>query len=1189
MLITVLGGFFGVTKATEAQDLKLSEVTISLKFNQIPLKKALNEIEERTEFIFAFSYSSIDLERIVSADAQEQSVEHILKHLFKDRRVSWALSGNVILLKHWASQNQEGQSPGMEFSVEGRVVDAQSGETLPGVNILVKGTSIGTSTNAEGHFVLTAPSANDTLIFSFIGYQRLEVPINGRTELNVQMQSQAVAGDEVVVVGFGTQEKADLTSAISTVNVENMISSRPISDLGKGLQGVVPSLTISTPTGEIGSNPKITLRGLRGSVNSAGATPLILVDGVEVENINYINPSDVESISVLKDAASTAIYGTRAAWGAILITTKYGEKGAPPRVTYSGNYSIATPTTDLDLAPAAEGAEMAFSAMQRDNPSINRFCIVGMCIDEPGIQKMRDWEEQYGNQSLSNEMVMGRDFEIRDGGLFFYRPWDAGDMFMKEWTPMQKHNLSISGGGEHTSYSLGLGYLNQEGVMTVNTDEWKRYNVDLGVNSTINNWLDARGKFRFSQTDHVKPYPNSRGTYDGWYYLYRWPQTYPYGTYEGLPFRSAVTELEQANDSDNSASLSRISVGGTASLAEGLALDTDFSYTSNDVHTHQTGGIVSAYNFWAGGGNLNYGPYTTSSFNEVIYASSWVRRSNLRSLLTWQNEIADHSFKIMAGGESEIYRYWYQSSSQNGLLDPDKGEIGLATGDQFVGGDRSHWATLGFFGRINYSFKDRYLIQLNGRYDGSSRFPSHQRWGFFPSISVGYKISDEAFMKFIQPAISFLKVRGSYGSVGNNAVGTYPYISTMSSESSGWLINNSETEPTFTTPGAVSSSLTWEKVTTLDIGLDARLFDDKIDLTFDWYTRTTSNMLSAGITLPASFGTGAPRRNFGELQTRGWELQIGWNHSLTQESYISMTGVLSDFKEKITKFAGSTKQIPSSNTAYHHPRNQYYEGMVLGEIWGYETDRLFTKNDFRQDANGNLLTDEEGNYILKEGIPNQSIFEDGGFSYGPGDVKYKDLNGDGVINYGANTVGDSGDQKIIGNSTPRYQYGLRIEGGWKAFDASVFFQGVGKREFWANGPVFVPGYRPNEGWYKHQLDYWTPDNPDAFYPRPTNHRQQAPDAQRNFLPQTRYLLDMSYLRVKNITIGYTLPADISNSILIQNLRIYVSAENLFELDNMDLPIDPETDYTSAGLNDPNSFGRVYPFRRTISAGISMTF
>ncbi|HLR32780.1 MAG TPA: SusC/RagA family TonB-linked outer membrane protein, partial [Fodinibius sp.] len=852
---------------------------------------------------------------------------------------------------------------------------------------------------------LTVPSLQDTLVASFVGYQTLEVPLNGRTSVEINLVSEAVLGEEVVVVGYGTQQRADLTSSISTVDVDQTLSSRPITDLGSGLQGAVPSLTITTPTGEIGSTPDINLRGLQGSLNSGGATPLILVDGVEVDNINQINPNNIESISVLKDAASTAIYGSRAAWGAILITTKMGEKDGVPQITYSNSFSTSTPTTDLNLAPAAEGAEMAFSAMHRDNPATSEFCAVGVCIDEPGIQRMYEWQEQYGNQNLGREMEMGRDFEIRDGGIFFYRPWDAGDMFMKDWTPMQKHNLSVSGGSETTNYNIGLGYLDQSGVMISNTDEWKRYNVDIGLQSTVNDWFEARGKLNFSRINHNQPYTFSSGTYDTWYYLYRWPRTYPYGTYEGLPFRSAVTEIEQANDQENETSRTRISLGATLDLAENLSFEADYTYANRENHLRQVGGDVQAYDFWAGGGNLNYGTYTTPTFNRIIYSSGWDRRNNLRGVLNYELDLEDHSIKVLTGGEGELFRDSYQYSRKDGLLDADnRAEISLATGDEYVNGARNHWATLGFFGRINYDYKNKYLLQVNGRFDGSSRFPSDQQWGFFPSISAGYRISDEPFMEFADSFLSSMKIRGSYGSVGNTYVGEYPFISTMSNYNSGWLVEGSQTQPTFSTPTPVSPDLTWETVTTFDLGMDASFFENQLSLTFDWYTRTTSDMLSAGVTLPSTYGTSPPRRNFGEMRTRGWEIEIGWNHTFNEEAFFTITGMLSDFKEKITKYPAESKPIPGANTAYHGVRGQYYQGMTLGEIWGYETDRLFTPDDFQQNSDGELITNDEGYYIPNEGIADQTYFEDGNFRYGPGDVKYKDLNGDGVITPGSNTV-----------------------------------------------------------------------------------------------------------------------------------------------------------------------------------------
>lgn len=1066
------------------------------------------------------------------------------------------------------------------ITVTGTVTDAKTGEVMPTVNILLQGTSIGTATDQNGKYTLSVPSLQGTLRFSFIGYEMQNIPINGRTIINVALTPSVIEGEELVVIGYGMQQKEDLTSSIAVVDVEETFESIPITGVSDALQGIVPGLTITSPNGEIGQGANITLRGMQGSLNADGAHPLILVDGVEVPSLKLINPANIESISVLKDAAATAIYGSEAAWGAILITTKSGEKDTPIRVNYSGNFAIQTPTTNLEVAPMVEGTKMKFAALKRSNPNLTQFGVLGIYFDQVGIQKMIEWKKKYGGMDLGDEMVMGRDFEIRGGKLFFYRPWDAAEKFMKKWAPMQQHNLSFAGGSESTSYYLGLGYLKQYGFIDFTTDTYTRYNVNLSVNSTVNNWLDVRGTIIAAREDRVEPYAGYSGSYPMWYYLYRWPRVYPYGTYEGKPFRSAVTDAKQSNLSSNEETFTRISLGTSIDVTDDLTIDTDFTYNDRNIHLHQTGGVHKGYNFW--GGSLNYGVYSSPGYNAVQYGSYWDKRINFRTLANYKQDLDNHSFEVLAGLEGEVHTFNGQYSERQGLLDPSKGEIDLALGDQYVDGYAGDAATMGVFGRINYSYKDKYLLQINGRFDGSYNFPSNNRWGFFPSVSAAWVISEEPFMEQTEPVLSFLKFRGSYGSVGNAAVGNFPFLSLMGSYDSDWLIGDNESQTTFSTPGPVPATLTWEKVTTLDFGIDARFFDSKLTLKFDWYKRTTSGMLSAGVTLPATFGTSPPQRNFGELTGTGWELKVGWIHNFNEQTYIGVTGTLSNFKEKVTEYNNAYKGVPYHISTFN---GSYYEGMVLGEIWGYVTDRLFTKDDFKQDANGNLLTDGNGEYILKDGIASQEIFETDGFSYGPGDVKYKDLNGDGFINYGENTVDSPGDQKVIGNYTPKFQYGLRINGGWKGFDMSVFIQGVGSREFWPNGPVFVPGWRASEAWYAHQLDYWTPQNTDAFYPRPTSQSQSS--NARNYLPQTRYLLDMAYVRLKSVTIGYSLPAELINKINVRKLRIFVSAQNLLELENLYLPIDPETNYDH--IKASSNFGRIYPYQRTLSLGINMTF
>lgn len=1072
-------------------------------------------------------------------------------------------------------------------TVRGTVTDQANGQPVIGATVVVADSREGTTTDEQGQFSLVVPDGATALKVSYVGYETKILALGAGNNYSISLTGSAHSLDQLVVVGYGTQKRADLTGAVSTVDVEKTLGSRPITDIARGLQGSTPGLSITTPTGQIGEDPKIRLRGLSGSLNGGGAKPLILLDGVEIQSLQLVNPDDIAGISVLKDAASASIYGTRAAWGVILITTKSGQRNSGTKITYTNNFSWNRPTKTPVIADAAEGAEMAFEALHRTNPSTNVFGVVGMYFDETAIQKMREWQQQYGGQNLGPEMVMGRDFEIRDGRLFFYRPWDAGDMYMKKWTPQQTHNLTFSGGGEKTNYYLGLGYLGQDGVLKVNPDKFDRYNVTLGINSSVTNWLDVRGKVLLSNTLTTYPFIFSSATYDPWYYLLRWPKTYPYGTYEGKPFRSAVTEVQQAKTTQDKTHYSRLSLGGTLKLTQGLTVDFDYTYSNKNRHIHETGGSVSAYNFWAGGADLEYEKYTSTSYDKVRYTSDWDAINTGKVFATYSRDFGAHSLKVIGGGDLELYEDWGQYSDRRGLLDPDHGEIGLATGDQYVGGYRGHWATLGYFGRINYSYKNKFLVELNGRYDGSSRFPSNDQWAFFPSVSAGYVLTEEPFLQAARPVLSFLKLRGSWGSIGNQDVAsgsnTYRFLSVMGSTSSNWIIDGNN-QVTMRDPSPVSSTLTWETVTSLDFGVDARFLDGKLGATFDWYRRTTSDMISGGVTLPSSFGAGAPVRNYGELQTTGWELSLDWEHTFANELHIGVSAVLSDFQEVITKYANTTKTLPNP---IPYLNNSYYEGETLGDIWGYHTDRFFSKDDFEQDSNGDLVL-ENGKYVLKKGVPDQSLLEGNTswFFYGPGDIKYRDMNNDGKVDYGSNTVDDHGDLSIIGNTTPRYQYGLRLDLSWKGVDFDAFFQGVGKRDFWANGPIFIPGYRPGEAWYQHQLDYWTPDNPDAFYPRPTDASQS--NNSRNFYPQTKYLLNLAYLRMKNVTIGYTLPTSLTTKAKLQQVRVYVSGENLFEFDHLDLPIDPEVDYTSAGLNDSNTFGRVYPYHRSFSVGLQVS-
>lgn len=1060
-----------------------------------------------------------------------------------------------------------------QTTITGSVKDSR-GESLPGVNVLVKGTNIGTATDSNGKYTISVLGDKGTLIFSFIGFKSEEAVVSGSGSMDVVLQDNVTNLKEVVVIGYGTQEKSELTGAIATVDVEKSLGTRPVTDLARGLQGTTAGLTITTSSGDLGKNPTIRLRGISGSLNGSGAQPLILLDNVEIQDLQMINPNDVESITVLKDAASTSIYGTRAAWGVILITSKSRKKNTPHRISYTNNFSWSSPTTTPKVASGPEGAEMALAAIRRRIPNRAEYKILGAHYDDLSIEKMREWQQLYGGQDLGPEMVEDRDFEIRNGNLFFYRPWDIEKLYLKKYTPQQKHNINISGGSDKTSYNLGLGYLGQKGVLKVNPDQFDRYNISLNLNSSINERFDVRSKIMFSNSLTTSPFFRLNGWGDSrygtrgveaWFNFYRYPETFPYGTYNGQPFRNVITEIEQANMETTKSNLARVQVGSTLKVFPGFTIDGSYTYSATNNRFHSVGGAVHGINHWRGTSLTYSDNFLPPKFDRVIAASGWNGINTGRLYATFKRSIKDHRFKVITGGDIEYFQSEGQSSKRNQLIDANKGELSLATGDQFVDGYKNHWSTLGYFGRLNYSFKDKYLLELNGRFDGSSRFPEDQQWAFFPSMSAGYIISQEPFMDFANPIVTFLKVRGSYGSIGNQDVGAYRFLSTMGTPNSNWWVRG-QNMLTVGTPGALSSSLTWEKVSTLDFGLDIRTLKDQLGITFDWYNRTTSNMITRGITLPNTFGTAAPVRNFGAMETTGWELALDWTKTFGNGLRINLVGTLSDFQEKLTRFANTTDNIYAN-----------YEGKVLGEIWGFETDRFFTEDDF-------IEQDATGKWIPKPGIPDQDALKGGAawFSWAPGDIKYKDLNGDGTVDYGSNTLDDHGDLKVIGNTTPRYQYGFRLGADFKGFDFSAFVQGVGQRYKWASGPIFIPGFNWNEAWYAHQQDYWTPENRDAFYPRPT--AQYANNNNMNFRVQSKYLMDMAYLRMKNITFGYTLPREMSEKVKMNKVRLYVSGENLFELDNLHVPIDPEVNYVKT---DARTFGRVYPYRRTYSFGLEI--
>ena len=1093
-------------------------------------------------------------------------------------------------------------------TVTGKVVD-ENGDPVPGATIQETGTNRGTVTDLDGKFTLEVRH-NATIKVTFLGYKT--VLRKATPNMKIALEADQANLDEVVVVGYGQQKKANLTGAVANVDIEKTFGSRPEQDVTKALQGAVPGLTVLSNSGDVTATSSISIRGLGTLSNKQNSSPLIVVDGMPVDDLSMISANDIASISVLKDASSSAIYGSRAAFGVILITTKGGKQGEKVRVKYNMQFGWDKSTYLPDFASVPDQLRARLIAADRAGESTPE--LFGMYFDKL-LPYAEAWEKQHKGkkgytvmepyQSMDN---VG-DYYFSPDGPLYYADYDIQGIWYNDHAPSTNHNVSISGSSGKSTFYTSFDYDSKQDVKTFNPGKRSRYGLTTNIKTAVTDWLTVGVRMNWTRRrmSYADPWSNI------YQYLWRWGSYFiPSGIFQdadGKQYDYRVVAMQKnCNRAYNTFDQVRLNGYIQANITKDLTFNVDYTFQTDNINYKASNKSIYGMN-WSG----TKPQYIVAVSNND--ATRWNTKRNrwtANAYLDYAHTFfKDHNFHAMVGINGENYKSDYFYARRKQLYDESYPELNLAYGDMSKAtidsstGDR---ASAGYFGRINYDYKGIYLLEVNGRYDGSSSFPANDQWAFFPSASVGYRFSEEAYFEKAKQYVSNAKFRASYGHIGNEAIGDYMFleqISKLGTSYTSWVNAGGTFLSMLNTPSMVSSTLSWERIATTDIGLDLGFLNNRLNVTFDWFQRDTKDMLAPGMTLPATLGASAPYANSGSLRTRGWELGISWNHRFGDVDVFASANIY-DGKTKVTEYNNPNKLI-----------NQFYSGMEYGEIWGFETDRYFEESDFTG-------KNADGSWIYAPGVADQTGLQQGTFVYGPGDIKFKDLDGNGVINGGDPTMKDAegnlipvgtvrnhGDLKKIGNSTPRYEYSFRLGAAWKGIDVDLFFQGVGKRDMWYVNAFTMPFSRGADASYAHQNSYNKMIFDDArnIIGYEINQNNDYPcmydgmagagavsglsQGRYNFYPQSKYLLNMAYLRLKTVTIGYTLPQEITKKALIQKARIYFTAENPCLLYNGlgKNPIDPEigSTWTTSKSYSNGTFGRTDPMMRTYSFGLQVTF
>lgn len=1067
---------------------------------------------------------------------------------------AFSLYGNTIKIENKINSSLQ------QLEIKGVVTDV-NGVPLLGANILEKGTANGVQTDFDGKFTITHITPKPILVVSYMGYISKEVSVAGETDITIVLEEDVSQLDEVVVVGYGEQKKVNLTAAVSQVGTE-VFENRPTASATRSLQGTVPGLQISNSAsgGEPGADTNINIRGFvtSGGTGTIGeASPLVLVDGIEM-SLTDIDPEDIKTVSVLKDAAAASIYGSQAAAGAIIVTTKSGKNlNGDVKVSFSNSYSVTQPSIWPESASPIEFAYTMNDARLNNNQT--------PYYDDEGLANIIANMANPGSAPSISSNASGNDWDYGTIGIEGTGATNWDDVIMKKWAQRIKSNFSISGGNAKTNFYISAGAYDEDGLLAVGDESYQRYNLDAKIASQVTDWLriELLTKYRKSYTD----FPTEVSTNSTFWNKSRvldlvtklkptLPQYDPIYGLELLQHTYYPFWDKQRVKTENDQVI--VIPKFIIEPLEGLQLNFNLNYKRNN--NFQEISILASQKV-VPNGLVDHVSQESTSYDPTVIFNTYFSPNIYAN---YDKSINNHNFNATVGFQSEIYDYYSLGASTDYLISNNIVSLNASLDDdQDVSESISHWSTVGVFSRFRYNYKEKYLVEFSYRKDGSSRFEPENRWAGFPSFSAGYNLAKEDFWPI--DAINTFKLRGSYGTLGNQNVDNYLYLTTISLNTAGTSYLFDGDRLTYAqTPDLESESLTWETVKTTDLGFDLSAFNNKLGVGFSWYRTDIEDMAAQGADLPAQLGTSAPLTNIGTSRVEGWEVEATWKQKLGDFGY-SIRAVLSDYERTIVDYPNETKALTN-----------YFAGQNLGDIWGFETEGLFQ-------------TDEDATAVTE--VIDYSFIT--GWSRVAGDIQYKDVNGDNVIDRGNYVLGDTGDYKVLGNSTPRYQYSVNLAMTYKNWDFNALIQGVGKRDLsFATQQRFLgPSQGPFHAFvWKGHLDYFRPEdtasplgpNTDAYFATP--YQTGGGRNNKNYSYNTdRFMQNAAYTRLKSLQIGYTIPSDVTRKFHVDKLRLYFTGENLFTITDL-MFFDPETNTT--GLTGS---AQSYPLSRILSTGINVSF